>query len=33
MGKDPMHRALTRGTDTYRIVRAPRPRDHMRNQF
>ncbi len=33
MGKDPMHRALTQGTDTYRVVRAPRPRDHMRNQF
>jgi len=33
MGKDPMHRAFTRGTDTYRIVRVPRPRDHMRNQF
>jgi Saxitoxin biosynthesis operon protein SxtJ len=33
MGKDPMHRAATRGTDTYRIVRVPRPRDHMRNQF
>lgn len=33
MGKDPMHRALTQGTDTYRVVRAPRPRHHMRNQF
>lgn len=33
MGKDPMHRALTHGTDTYRIVRDPRPRHHMRNQF
>lgn len=33
MGKDPMHRALTQGTDTYRVVRAPRPRQHMRNQF
>jgi hypothetical protein len=33
MGKDPMHRAFTRGTDTYRIMRVPRPRDHMRNQF
>ncbi len=33
MGKDPMHRALTQGTDTYRVVRAPRPRNHMRNQF
>jgi hypothetical protein len=33
MGKDPMHRTLAPGTDTYRIVRAPRPRQHMRNQF
>ncbi len=33
MGKDPMHRALTKGVDTYRIVRDPRPRHHMRNQF
>ena len=33
MGKDPMHRALAQGTDTYRIVRTPRPRQHMRNQF
>ena len=33
MGKDPMHRALAQGTDIYRIVRAPRPRHHMRNQF
>ena len=33
MGKDPMHRVLAQGTDTYRVVRAPRPRQHMRNQF
>jgi uncharacterized membrane protein HdeD (DUF308 family) len=33
MGKDPMHRVLTQGTDTYRVLRAPRPRHHMRNQF
>jgi hypothetical protein len=33
MGKDPMHRALMRGTNSYRVVRAPRPRHHMRNQF
>jgi len=33
MGKDSMHRALAKDTDTYRIVRAPRPRQHMRNQF
>jgi len=33
MGKDPMQRAVTPGTDTYRVVRAPRSRQHMRNQF
>ncbi|MBK9307120.1 MAG: sxtJ [Nitrospira sp.] len=33
MGKDPMQQVLTQGTDTYRILRAPRPRQHMRNQF
>lgn len=33
MGKDPMHRTLAQGMDTYRIVRSPRPRHHMRNQF
>ena len=33
MGKDPMHRAMTQGVDTYRIVRAARPRHHMKNQF
>ena len=33
MGKDPMHRALTQDVDSYRVVRAPRPRQHMRNQF
>ncbi|MBS0183829.1 MAG: hypothetical protein JSS39_15675 [Nitrospira sp.] len=33
MGKDPMHRTMAQGMDTYRIVRTPRPRDHMRNQF
>lgn len=33
MGKDPMRRTLAQGTDTYRIVRTPRPRHHMRNQF
>lgn len=33
MGKDPMHRALTQGVDSYRVVRDPRPRHHMRNQF
>ena len=33
MGKDPMHRVLTEKATTYRVVRAPRPRQHMRNQF
>jgi Saxitoxin biosynthesis operon protein SxtJ len=33
MGKDPMHRALVKEATTYRVVRAPRPRQHMRNQF
>ncbi len=33
MGKDPMHRTLTRETDTYRVVRVPRSRQHMKNQF
>lgn len=33
LGKDPMHRVLERNANTYRLVRAPRSRDHMRNQF
>jgi uncharacterized membrane protein HdeD (DUF308 family) len=33
MGKDPLHRAFAQEVDTYRIVRDPRPRQHMRNQF
>ena len=33
LGKDPMHRALTPTKDSYRVMRAPRPRQHMRNQF
>ena len=33
MGKDPLHRAFAQEADTYRIVRDPRPRQHMRNQF
>lgn len=32
-GKDPMHRVLVPGADTYRVVRPPRPRLHMKNQF
>lgn len=33
MGKDSMHRVLMQDATTYRVVRAPRPRHHMRNQF
>jgi hypothetical protein len=33
MGKDSMHRALAKETTTYRVVRAPRSPQHMRNQF
>jgi len=33
MGKDPMHRTLAKDVTTYRVVRASRPRQHMRNQF
>jgi uncharacterized membrane protein HdeD (DUF308 family) len=33
MGKDPMHRALAKEATTYRVVRVPRPCQHMRNQF
>lgn len=33
MGKDSMHRAVGENVDTYRVVRAVRSRDHMRNQF
>ncbi|MBS0155680.1 MAG: hypothetical protein JSS38_13860 [Nitrospira sp.] len=33
LGKDSMHRTLDRDVSTYRVVRSPRPRQHMRNQF
>ena len=33
MGKDSMHRVLVKDATTYRVVRAPRARHHMRNQF
>jgi hypothetical protein len=33
LGKDPMHRTLDPDLKTYRVVRAPRSRQHMRNQF
>lgn len=32
-GKDPMRRALVPGADTYRVIRPPRSRFHMKNQF
>lgn len=32
-GKDPMHRVLMPGVDTYRVIRPPRDRFHMKNQF
>lgn len=32
-GKDSMHRVFSQDAATYRVVRAPRPRHHMRNQF
>lgn len=33
MGKDAMHRALAKEATTYRVVKASRPPQHMRNQF
>ena len=33
MGKDSMHRGFKQDAATYRVVRAPRHRHHMRNQF
>lgn len=33
MGKDLMGRALAKEATTYRVVRVPRSREHMRNQF
>lgn len=32
-GKDSMHRVLVPGADTYRVIRSPRSRLHMKNQF
>lgn len=32
-GKDAMRRALLQEVPSYRVVRGPRPRGHMRNQF
>lgn len=33
MGKDSMYRVLVQDATTYRVVRAPRARHHMKNQF
>lgn len=33
MGKDSMHRTFRQDAATYRVVRVPRPRQHMHNQF
>lgn len=32
-GKDPMRLALADELDTYRVIRNPRPQNHMKNQF
>lgn len=32
-GKDPMRLAQANGLDTYRVIRKPRPQNHMKNQF
>jgi Saxitoxin biosynthesis operon protein SxtJ len=32
-GKDPMRRTLAPETESYRVVRQPRPASHMRHQF
>ncbi|MDH4155011.1 MAG: SxtJ family membrane protein [Nitrospira sp.] len=33
LGKDSIQRTFNPGVSTYRVVRAPRPRHHMLNQF
>lgn len=33
IGKDSMHRVPAKEATTYRVVRAPRSHQHMRNQF
>lgn len=33
LGKDPLRLSATRDASSYRVVRTPRPRTHMRNQF
>lgn len=33
LGRDPMRRNFTPDTDTYRVLRSPRPPDHLHRQF
>ena len=33
MGKDTMRQAFSESSTTYRVVRSPRPRSHMKHQF
>jgi len=33
LGRDPMRRVFTPETDTYRVLRSPRPPDHLLRQF
>ena len=33
MGKDSMRQVFAKESQTYRVVRTPRPRGHMKNQF
>lgn len=33
MGKDEMSRAFAESSPTYRVIKATKPRSHMRNQF
>ncbi|MFY4731133.1 SxtJ family membrane protein, partial [Nitrospira sp. BLG_2] len=33
MGKDEMRRAFAESNSTYRVLKAPRPRSHMKYQF
>lgn len=32
-GRDPMHRRFERASDTYRVIRQPREKSHMKLQF
>jgi hypothetical protein len=33
MGKDTMRQAFSESSSTYRVLRTPRPRSHMKHQF